>query len=142
MNLKRRILLEKIERLDQLSKGERKRALADPEHLISIGENNALKDIEELYPRTPTWDSLRDKVLARAARIEADTAFRSWQSLRMPNWYARAAFAVVFVAIICIVAMLIPQDRPYTFERAGASGRHVVVHYADSKNLFGHVFNP
>jgi len=142
MNLKRRILLEKIDRLDQLSKAERRRALANPEHLISIGENNAFKDIEELYPRTPSWDGLREEVLARAVRIEEENSFSRWQALSMPAWYARAAFAVVFVAVICIVAMLIPQEQPFSAEQAAASGRHVVMHYADNKNLFGHVFNP
>jgi hypothetical protein len=142
MNLKRRILIEKIEKLDQLSPAERKRALADPEHLISIGENNALKDIEELHPRTPSWDSIRDEVLTRASRIEAEGSFLHWQTLSMPSWWTRAAFGVVCVAIICIVAMLIPQERTFTIDQTSTGGRRAAVHYADNKNLFGHVFNP
>lgn len=142
MRLKRRILLEKIDKLDKLSKAERKRALSDPEHLVSIGENSAFKDVEELYPRTPSWESIRGKVLKRAARIEAQARSRHLSGLSTPTWYARAAFAVILVAIVWVIAMLMPNDQPLPYDQVGAASNRVVVHYADSRNLFGHAFNP
>jgi hypothetical protein len=142
MKLKRRILLEKVDRLEKLSKAERKRALSDPDHLVSIGENSALKDIEELYPRTPSWDSMRQKVLERASRLKARSRRRRLITGGAWPWYARWALALVMLAAVWVMATLLPRDRPSPYEQLATSGQRVVVHYADSKNLFGHVFRP
>jgi hypothetical protein len=142
MDLKRRIIIEKIDRLDKLSKADRRRALANPDHLISIGENNALKDVKEYYPRTPTWESMRAEVLHRATMLEERESLTRFQLFSAKPWYAKAAIGVVMVAIICIVAMLLPHDQPFSTEQPAATGKHISVHYADKKNLFGHVFNP
>jgi hypothetical protein len=142
MDLKRRIIIEKIDKLDKLSKADRKRALENPEHLITIGENNALKDVEEYCPRTPTWDSMRDEVLYRAAMIEGRKSLTHWQIFSAKPWYAKAAIGVILVAIVCMVAMLVPHERPFSVEQPAATGKHIAVHYADNRNLFGHVFNP
>lgn len=142
MDLKRRIILEKIDRLDKLNKADRRRALANPDHLISIGENNALKDVTEYCPRTPKWESLREEVLNRAEQLQECRNLTRWQVFSAKPWYAKAAIGVVMVAIVCIVAMLLPHDRPFSTEQPAATGKHIIVHYADNKNLFGHVFNP
>jgi hypothetical protein len=142
MDLKRRILIEKIDRLEKLSPAERRRALADPELLIALSENSALKEINEYYPRTPTWESMRSDVLRRVTAIEANRSLLQWQTRPQKPWYAKAAVAVIIVAIVCIVAMLLPHERPFSVEQPAATGKHVTVHYADNRNLFGHVFNP
>ena len=142
MNLKRRIILEKIDRLDRLSKADRRRALANPDHLISIGENNALKDVKEYYPRTPTWESMREDVLYRASLLEERELFTRMYVFSAKPWYAKAAIGVVMVAIFCIVAMLLPHERTFSAAQPAATGQYISVHYADKNNLFGHVFNP
>ena len=103
---------------------------------------NALKDVEEYCPRTPTWDSMRDEVLYRAAMIEGRKSLTHWQIFSAKPWYAKAAIGVILVAIVCMVAMLVPHERPFSVEQPAATGKHIAVHYADNRNLFGHVFNP
>jgi hypothetical protein len=142
MKLNRRIVEQKIDRLDKLSKAERRRALANPEHLVSIGENSAFKEIEEACPRTPSWESLREKVLKRAAALKDQRRPRFTFAIAAPRWYAGAALAAMLVAIVWVVAMLAAGSSPAADDQLEATGRRVVVHYADSKNLFGHVFSP
>jgi len=142
MKLNRRIVEQKIDRLDELSRAERKRALANPEHLVSIGENNAFKDIEELCPRTPSWESIRSKVLKRAAEIKTQRRPRISLALAAPRWYAGAALVAILVTIVWVVATLSSAGSAIGKDQLEKAGARVVVHYADSKNLFGHVFNP
>lgn len=142
MKLKRRIIEQRVDKLDKLSKAERRRALADPEHLVSIGENSAFKEIEERCPQTPSWESIRERVLERATQLKARTGIRRLFAGMAPRWYAGATLAVVLVAIIWVIAALSSGNPSADDEHFETRGKRVVVHYADSRNLFGHTFNP
>jgi len=142
MDIKRQIILERISRLSQLDDAARDAVQANPELAALVNETNALATAEPSIPPAPEWEDIRHKVLARAAYYDS-AGLKGWvQSYTMRPWYTKAAAIVILVAIVCIIAMMLPHERPFSVQQASAPTKHTQIYYSDTQAVYGHNINP
>jgi len=117
MDLKTIIIEGKISKLEQLTKAGQREVATDPHLQLLIEENAALMEVSEDLPPTPQWDHLRYGVIARAEdilteqkeeqRIEQLPIIHRMNVLK--PWLAQAMAACALIAIICVLAYMIPS---------------------------------
>ncbi|MBN2082397.1 hypothetical protein JW859_09350 [bacterium] len=142
MDIKRQIILERISRLSQLDGAMRDAVQANPELASLISETNALANAASPIPPAPDWEGIRHQVLTRAAYYDS-AGLKGWvQNYSVRPWYAKAAAIVILVAIVCIIAMILPHERPFSVQQASAPTKHAQIYYSDTRAVYGNNINP
>ena len=107
MKLVEIITLGRITREEQLSPQDRQRARQAPGLMKLIEENHALGQVIEDCPPTPSWNSLRAGIYARAEHVRLSPWERMLQVVSVSPRWAMAGMGAAALLVIMALSLVL-----------------------------------